>query len=109
MEITKAKKEYFKDYLFLKRKEERDYSKITGRKIKYPTDKILRKEFNESVSSDKNLKKGTLTWLFVLMYGILRFLIEFSKEPTSYVLGIPTGQIFSFLMIIAGGYFLLRK
>ncbi|MBS3143625.1 prolipoprotein diacylglyceryl transferase [Candidatus Woesearchaeota archaeon] len=58
---------------------------------------------------NKNLKKGTLTWLFVLMYGILRFLIEFSKEPTSYVLGIPTGQIFSFLMIIAGGYFLLRK
>jgi len=55
MEITKAKKEYFKDYLFLKRKEERDYSKITGRKIKYPTDKILRKEFNESISSDKNL------------------------------------------------------
>jgi phosphatidylglycerol:prolipoprotein diacylglycerol transferase len=58
---------------------------------------------------NKNLKKGTLTWLFVLFYGILRFLIEFMKEPISYTFGIPTGQALSMLMIIVSLYFLIKK
>jgi phosphatidylglycerol:prolipoprotein diacylglycerol transferase len=58
---------------------------------------------------NKRLKKGTLTWLFVFMYGVLRFLIEFVKEPESLILGIPTGQLLSLIMIVVGGYFLFRK
>jgi len=58
---------------------------------------------------NRNLRKGTLTWLFVFLYGILRFLIEFVKEPTSLILGIPTGQLLSLIMVIIGGYFLFRK
>ena len=58
---------------------------------------------------NKNLKKGTLTWLFVFLYGILRFFVEFAKEPISSIIGIPTGQLLSILMIIIGGYFLLRN
>ena len=58
---------------------------------------------------NRNLKKGTLTWLFVLMYGVMRFFVEFAKEPISSIIGIQTGQILSILMIIIGGYFLLRK
>ena len=58
---------------------------------------------------NRNLRKGTLTWLFVFLYGILRFLIEFVEEPTSLILGIPTGQLLSLIMVIIGGYFLYRK
>ena len=58
---------------------------------------------------NRNLRKGTLTWLFVFLYGILRFLIEFVEEPTSLILGIPTGQLLSLIMVIIGGYFLFRK
>ena len=58
---------------------------------------------------NKNLKKGTLTWLFVLMYGILRFFIEFLKEQSSFIFGIPVTQVLSGLMVIISLYFLLRK
>ena len=58
---------------------------------------------------NKNLKKGTLTWLFVLMYGILRFFIEFLKEQSSFIFGIPVTQVLSILMIIIALYFLLKK
>src|SRR3989344_243311 len=58
---------------------------------------------------NKNLKKGTLTWLFVLMYGALRFFIEFMKEQTSFILGIPVTQVLSIAMIIVSVYFLLKK
>jgi len=62
-----------------------------------------------SFLKNKNLKKGTLTWLFVFMYGTLRFFIEFLKEQTSFILGIPITQILSSIMIVVGLYFLLRK
>ena len=58
---------------------------------------------------NKKLRKGTLTWLFIFMYGSLRFLIEFVREPTSYILGISTGQLLSFIMIIIGCYFLIKN
>src|SRR3989344_2745827 len=54
---------------------------------------------------NKNLKKGTLTWLFVLFYGTLRFLIEFIKEQTSFIFGLPVTQILSSLMIIISLWF----
>ena len=62
-----------------------------------------------SFLKNKNLKKGTLTWLFVFMYGTLRFFIEFLKEQTSFILGIPVTQVLSSVMIVLGLYFLLRK
>lgn len=58
---------------------------------------------------NKNLRKGTLTWLFILFYGILRFSIEFLKEQTSFIFGLPVTQIFSGLMAIVSLYFLLKK
>jgi len=58
---------------------------------------------------NKKLKKGSLTWLFIFMYGTLRFLIEFVKEPTYLIFGIPTGQLLSLTMVLIGGYFLFRK
>mgnify|MGYP001594952397 CR=1 FL=1 len=58
---------------------------------------------------NKNLKKGTLTWVFFLFYGTLRFFIEFLKEQTSFIFGLPVTQIFTGLMIIVSLYFLLKK
>lgn len=58
---------------------------------------------------NKNLKKGELTWLFVLFYGILRFFIEFLKEQDSFFFGLPVTQVLSSLMIIISLYFLKRK
>jgi len=58
---------------------------------------------------NKNLKKGTLTWLFVLFYGTIRFFIEFLKEQTSFILGIPVTQILSSLMVIMSLYFFIKK
>ena len=58
---------------------------------------------------NKNLKKGTLTWLFFLFYGTLRFLIEFLKEQDSFIFELPVTQILSSLMIVVSLYFLLKK
>src|SRR3989344_5732981 len=58
---------------------------------------------------NKNLKKGTLTWLFFLFYGTLRFLIEFLKEQDSFIFELPVTQILSSLMVIVSLYFLLKK
>jgi len=55
---------------------------------------------------DKKLPKGFLFWLFVTMYGILRFLVEFIREPDKqlgFILGPFTmGQILSSVMAITG-------
>ena len=58
---------------------------------------------------NKKMKKGTLTWLFILLYGALRFFIEFFKEQSSFILGIPVAQIFCFIMIVVSLTFLLKK
>ena len=55
MRIRKAKKEDFYEYLNLKREEERDYSKIVGKKIIYPKNRILKKEFLEILRDKKIL------------------------------------------------------
>lgn len=56
---------------------------------------------------DKKLPKGLLFWLFITMYGMLRFSIEFLKEPDpgiGYVFTYFTmGQVLCFLMILVGG------
>jgi phosphatidylglycerol---prolipoprotein diacylglyceryl transferase len=60
---------------------------------------------------DRKLKKGFLFWLFVFMYGCLRFSVEFFREPDSqlgFFLGWMTmGQILSSTMAIAGAGMLI--
>ncbi len=55
MEIRKAKKGDFKEYLKLKREEEKDLSKRVDKRISYPKDNVLKKEFNKSLSSNKSI------------------------------------------------------
>ncbi len=42
----------------------------------------------------KKLKKGTVTWIFLLLYSILRFSVEFVKDMPTYY-GLTYGQIIS--------------
>lgn len=55
----------------------------------------------------KKLKEGTMFWLFVTMYGGLRFIITFWRDDPRF-LGISTGQYLSLIMFIAGIIFLYR-
>jgi len=62
---------------------------------------------------DKKLPPGTLFWLFVTMYGFLRFFIEFIREPDvqlGFVIGNFTmGQILSGIMFLSGIVMLLKR
>lgn len=59
--------------------------------------------------SGKKVKQGTLFGLFIVLYGILRFSVEFFREADiqlGYFLGLTMGQILSLLMVILGSSFL---
>ena len=47
----------------------------------------------------KTLKKGTLFWSFIGLYGLFRFLVTFYREQEYYFLGIGIGQWLSLLMV----------
>ncbi len=61
---------------------------------------------------DKDLPDGTIFWLFVLMYGVLRFLVEFIRQPDEqlgFFLGYFTmGQILCFVMVVVSSVMLIR-
>lgn len=56
---------------------------------------------------------GQISGLFLLGYGILRFLVEFAREPDAFLgllgLGLSMGQWLSLPMIILGIYLLTRR
>lgn len=58
------------------------------------------------IARKKIKKTGSASWLFVLIYGIVRFCIEFIREPDAQIGllfgGISLGQYLSAAMIIAG-------
>ena len=58
---------------------------------------------------NKKLKEGKLFWLFIVLYSLLRFIVEFFKEPITLYFNIPLGQIFSVILFIIGVYFLWLK
>jgi phosphatidylglycerol:prolipoprotein diacylglycerol transferase len=56
---------------------------------------------------------GQISGLFLLGYGIFRFLAEFAREPDSFLgllsLGLSMGQWLSIPMVLAGAYLIFRK
>jgi len=56
----------------------------------------------------KNLKKGTLFWSFIGLYGLLRFLVTFYREAEYYFFGIGIGQWLSLLMVPIAAYMIYR-
>ncbi|MGV8151251.1 MAG: prolipoprotein diacylglyceryl transferase [Candidatus Woesearchaeota archaeon] len=63
--------------------------------------------YDNARSQKKDYKKGTLFWMFVLMYGILRFLVNFYRDDVLYW-GISMGQWLSFAMVIVAAFFLWK-
>jgi len=66
------------------------------------------------ILKDRNWRSGILSALFIVLYGLFRFLIEFFREPDpqlGLILGPFTmGQALSFLMILFGvGILYFRK
>jgi phosphatidylglycerol:prolipoprotein diacylglycerol transferase len=55
---------------------------------------------------DKKLPAGGLLAIFLFLYGVFRFLVEFFREPDAhlgFILGpLTMGQILTFFMIIGG-------
>ena len=56
----------------------------------------------------KKLKDGVICWLFVLMYGVLRFIITFWREDPTYFLGLSGGQCLSLAMAVISIAFLFK-
>lgn len=55
----------------------------------------------------KKLKDGIIFWLFVLMYGVLRFIITFWRDDPRY-LGLSMGQYLCIAMVILSVIFLFK-
>ncbi len=59
------------------------------------------------IKNIKKLRKGVLTWSFIGLYGLLRFLVNFWRDDPVLLLGISTGQWLSLLMFFAAtGWFI---
>ena len=58
---------------------------------------------------NKKLKTGSLFFIFLLMYGLLRFLVEFIKDMPIILLGLTMGQLLSIPMIIVGTFMLWKN
>ncbi|MGH8222736.1 MAG: prolipoprotein diacylglyceryl transferase [Woeseiaceae bacterium] len=63
--------------------------------------------------SAKPRAAGRISGLFLAGYGVLRFLVEFTREPDAHLgllaLGLSMGQWLSFPMIAAGAWLLARR
>jgi len=57
----------------------------------------------------KKHKDGFLFWLFVTLYGGLRFLVEFYREFSYYFFGLSFTQILSIIIFLIGLYFVYKK
>lgn len=58
----------------------------------------------------KNLTSGRLAGEFLLIYGVVRVLLEFFREPdASLILGLSRGQFYSLFLIAAGAYLRFRR
>ena len=64
------------------------------------------------IMKDKNFPKGFMFWAFVVMYSILRFTMEFFRQPDEqlgFIIGfLSMGQILSIIMFSIGAFFLYR-
>lgn len=56
----------------------------------------------------KHMKDGTLTWTFIGLYGLFRFIVNFWREQERYVFGIGVGQWLSLVLVPIAGYMIFR-
>ncbi|RME55325.1 prolipoprotein diacylglyceryl transferase, partial [Candidatus Woesearchaeota archaeon] len=64
------------------------------------------------ILKDKKHKDGFLFWLFITLYGLLRFFIEFVRAPDPQlgfiVFGLTMGQLLTLPMFVIGMYMILK-
>lgn len=62
--------------------------------------------------SSKRRPSGAVSGLFLIGYGVARFLVEFTREPDSFLgllaLGLSMGQWLSLPMVLVGAYMMVR-
>lgn len=61
------------------------------------------------MTEEKKHKDGYLFWLFLFLYSMLRFFIEFYKEWDAYYFGLSISQIISIQLIILAGIMLHKR
>lgn len=54
------------------------------------------------ILKDRKIPRGFIFWSFISMYGVIRFFIEFVKEPDGMFLGLTTGQWLCIPMALIG-------
>ncbi len=54
------------------------------------------------------LPKGFLFWMFVTLYGFLRFTVNFWRDDPVFIFGLSTGQVMSLIMGIIGTIMLVK-
>ncbi|MBI2664162.1 prolipoprotein diacylglyceryl transferase [Candidatus Woesearchaeota archaeon] len=60
------------------------------------------------LAAGRHLPKGTLFWMFVAMYGALRFALEFYKDLPPLIFSLTWGQVWSLPMAVIGGFMLWK-
>ncbi len=55
---------------------------------------------------NKDMPSGTLFWIFIAMYGGLRFTIEFYKDLPALLFGLTWGQLWCLPMFVIGAFML---
>ena len=58
--------------------------------------------FSSILFAKIKLKPGTWLGLFLIMYGVLRFIIEYYRQPEIYVGVLTMGQTLCTIMIVMG-------
>ncbi len=61
------------------------------------------------LTRNKKHKDGYIFWLFITLYGLFRFFVEFYREQIYLFLGISFTQILSIIMFLVGIYFVFKK
>lgn len=56
----------------------------------------------------KKLPRGFLFWMFIFLYGLLRFLLEYLKVVPKFAFGLTWGQFWCIPMVIVGGFMLWK-
>jgi phosphatidylglycerol---prolipoprotein diacylglyceryl transferase len=57
---------------------------------------------------NRKLPKGFLFWLFILLYGVIRFPLEYLKIVPKFALGLTWGQFWCIPMVILGAFMLWK-
>lgn len=60
---------------------------------------------------DRKMPPGFMFWLFITMYGVMRFIIEFFRQPDGHIglfLSLSRGQWLCAVMVVVGAFMLYR-